>query len=165
MKFQKLIVIAASLCLLAVFVTGPAYAQDRIEAMEIWDEFCEEIVNDAEKAFRDLADANDDLDKCFPDFVDCRTGEGFGRADSLVDCLADGNTCTSRANEDEAKACSEFAEDLEDAWKDALRRADIKDVEGALERYLNDPNPTLGVCFRPARQVFRVCAGRPIARP
>ena len=55
MKTQKLIVIAAIVCLLTVFVSGPAYAQDRAEAAAIWAEFCEEIDNDAEKALRDLA--------------------------------------------------------------------------------------------------------------
>lgn len=162
MKTQKLIVIAAIVCLLAVFLAGPAYAQD--EAEEIWAEFCEEIEHDADKALEDLADANDDLAECLPDFRECRTGEGFGRADSLVECLDEGNTCTSRANDDKEKACSEFAEDLEDAWKDAMRQADLNDVEDEFEDILEDPaNPDLRECLRPAERVFSVCAGWPIA--
>ena len=147
---------------MAIFVFGSAYAQ---EAEEIWAEFCEEIGNYAGKALSDLADANNDLNECLPDFRDCRTGEGFGRADSLADCLDEGYTCTSRANNKKEQACIQFKEDLEDSWQDTLRQAGREDVEEELKDYLNgSPDPRLGECFRPARQVLRACAGRRIAR-
>ena len=148
---------------MAIFVCGPAYVQ---EAEEIWAEFCEEIDNDAGKALSDLADANNDLNECLPDFRDCRSGEGFGRADSLADCLDEGYTCTGRADEKKAQACDDFKEDLEDAWQDALRQAGLEGEEDQLKDYLNgSPDPALGECFRPARQVLRACAGRRIVQP
>ena len=161
MKSQKLIVIAAIVCLLAVFVSGPAYAQEDLP--EIIIEFCEEILNDAEKANRDLDKANEDGGKCRGDFVDCRTGEGFGTSNSLVECLDESTTCTNRAIEDKLKACSEFSEDLEDAYEDAARRADRKDVEEEFEEWLETPSAARRYCLLPSIQVFRRCTGQ-IAR-
>ena len=160
MKTQKLIVIAAIVCLLAVFVSGPAYAQGGLP--KIIAEFCEEIDKDAEKANDDLDKANENRGECREDFVDCRTGGGLGTANSLFECLEASSTCTKRAIEDKLKACSEFSEDLEDAYEDATRLTSRKD-EKAFEEWLDTPGPERRNCLLTSIQVFRRCVGR-IAR-
>jgi vacuolar-type H+-ATPase subunit I/STV1 len=161
MKNQKLFIIAAIVCLLAVFSFGFAYAQDEesAELNEIIAEFCDDIQKAANEAGDELDEASRDQDDCRDEFRECRTGSGFGEAESLVECLNEGNTCVSRVKRDQAEACEEFTEDFEDAYEDAFRDADQADVDDGLEEFFSTPTPERNGCLATSIQVIRVCAG------
>ena len=160
MKILKVLAIAASVCLLAVFVSGSAYTQqDDDELQQIIDQFCEDVLQIAQGARDELTEAINDKLNCVEEFHQCRTGEGFGRADTLADCLNDGNRCTSRANDDLADACREFSLEFKDSYGDANRRARRNDVEDGFVDWLNTPSPERRACLRPAIRVSKVCAG------
>ena len=94
MKTQKMIVIAAIVCLM-VGASGPAQALSQ-EAREIIGDFCEKIREDAEETGDKLTDADESLGRCVNDFADCREGGGIGDGDPLVECLSDGLGCAGR---------------------------------------------------------------------
>jgi hypothetical protein len=158
MKSQKLIVIAAIVCLL-VGASGPAQAQPRQDAAEIIADFCEAVAEEAADALEKLGNAAGDLFECTEEFVRCRDGGLFGN-DPLVECLGKGIECTARAAEDKAQACGEFVTDFGDAYEDGLRaaRRQGQRVENLVQDFFNEPSPERRDCLRPAIQVGRVCS-------
>ena len=154
MKIQKLLVIAASVCLLAVFVSGPAYARS---PLEIAQEFCDEVDDAAEEATEELAEAAGDLQECREDVQDC--SGGFINREP-VECIRDFNQCVDRAYEDAAQACRAFQRRLEDAYDDALRRARRQNqrTERRVQTLL--ANRLREECFAEAVAISRRCARR-----
>ncbi len=158
MKTQKLIVIAAIVCLL-VGASGPAQAQSPSEdAREIIADFCETIRDDAEETQRKLRDADEDLEKCADDFGDCRDGGLIGDGDPLVECLGDGLGCAGRAATDGAEACLEYQEEFEDAYERALRAARFEDVEDEVQDFFNSRRRARRLCLAPAIKIARECS-------
>ena len=156
MKFQKLLVIAAIVCLL-VAVSGPAQAQPRQDAREIIADFCESVSSEAADTKEKLGNAAKDLAECPEEFVDCRDGGLFGN-DPLVECLGEGLECTARAAEDKAQACGEFETDLTDAYERAMRQARREGVEDRVQDFFNSQSRDRRRCLRPAVRVGRVCS-------
>ncbi len=157
MKTQKLIVIAAIVCLL-VGASGPAQAGPRQDAAEIIADFCETVRNDAEETGTKLADADESLGKCVDDFGDCRDGGLIGDGDPLVECLSDGLGCAARASGENVQACLEYQEEFADAYERALRAARFKDVEDRVQGFFNSRTRARRICLRPAIQVARACS-------
>jgi hypothetical protein len=161
MKFQKLFVIAAIVCLL-VGASGPAQAGPRQDAREIIADFCETVSSEAADAAEKLGNAAEDLAECVDDFGECRDGGLFGN-DPLVECLDKGINCASRSAEDKAQACGEFVTDFGDAYERALRQARRQGqrVEDLVQDFFNDQSPKRRICLAPAIQVSRACADNP----
>ena len=157
MKTQKLLVIAAIVCLL-VGASGPAQAQlEESEVAEIIADFCETVSSEAADAAEKLENAAEDLAECVDDFADCRGGRGLGN-DPLVECLGKGVNCAARSAEDKAQACGEFVTDFGDARERALRQARRQGVEDEVQDFFNTRTRARRVCLRPAIQVGRECA-------
>jgi hypothetical protein len=156
MKTQKLLVIAAIVCLLAVFVSGSAYAQPPLPRIIV--AFCQEVDGLALEAGDELGEATRDLAECIDEFQDCRGGRGIGN-DPLVECLNDGNRCTSRANNEQQRACDEFRVEFKDAYNDALRQARFNGVGDKFEDFFDTRSGRRQDCLRPAIQASRACAG------
>ena len=135
MKTQKLLVIAAIVCLL-VGTSGPAQAEPG-DAAAIIADFCETIADDAVETVQKLGDAEEDLGKCAEDFSDCRDGGLIGDGDPLVECLSDGLSCSGRANGDKVEACFAYKDEFADAYERALRSARFKDVEDRVQNFFN----------------------------
>ncbi len=160
MKTQKLIVIAAIVCLM-VGASGPAQAQsreDREDVLEIIADFCETVRDDAEETRFKLEDADADLNKCVEDFGDCRDGGLIGDGDPLVECLSEGLGCAGRAATDNVEACIEYKEEFADAYERALRAARFQDVEDEVQDFFNSRTRARRICLAPAIRVARACA-------
>jgi len=123
MKTQKLLVIAASVCLLAFFLAGAAQAQD---LGEIIVDYCEDVAHDATEAIDELSEARADLEECSYEFFQCL--DGLGPPDP-VDCAGEVAVCQKRGLRDEIQACNEFLQEFKRNTKRAETRAKIKDVK------------------------------------
>ena len=159
MKTQKLLVIAAIVCLL-VGASGPAQAQlEESEVAEIIADFCETVSSEAADAAEKLENAADDLAECTDDFFDCRDGGLFGN-DPLVECLGKGINCAARSAEDKAQACGEFTTDLADAYERALRQArrEGQRVEDRVQDFFNQPSAARSACLAAPIDVAKDCA-------
>jgi hypothetical protein len=178
MKTQKLIVIAAIVCLMVgasgpaqakrgedrVGASGPAQAkggEDREDVLEIIADFCETVRNDAEETRVKLVDADDDLEKCDDDFDECRDGGLIGDGDPLVECLSEGLGCAGRAATDNVEACIEYKEEFADAYERALRAARFQDVEDEVQDFFSSRGRLRRICLAPAIQVARACSDNP----
>lgn len=119
---------------------------------EIIAEFCSETQRLIDDAIDDLSrNANQALE-CFDDLDTCQR-----RADDAkdsVDCVSDFSRCTSRALRDGEQACSEFLRGFRDAYGDAARKADRRNVE---DEVLD--SPITQQCLSDALNQARVCAG------
>ena len=155
MKTQKLILIVASACILAIFVSGPAYAQR--EPMEIAQEFCDEIQDAAEDTNQELDEATSDLADCPVEFEDCQEGIF---AKQPAECIRDFNQCVDRAFEDAGQACNAYLRKFQDAYDDALRRARRSGprVERRVQTLL--ANRLRQECFKEAVEISIRCSQR-----
>ncbi len=157
MKTQKLIVIAAIVCLM-VGASGPAQALSQ-EAREIIRDFCEVIRDDAEETGDKLTDADESLNRCVDNFRDCRDGGRIGDGDPLVECLSDGLGCAGRATGEKVEACLEYQEEFSKAYARALREARFGggDVEDEIQDFFSSRTRFRRICLAPAVQVSRTC--------
>ena len=121
MKIQKLLVITASVCLLAVFVCGPAYAQEE----EIIAEYLAEFQENSSEALGELDDVSGDLRECYRELDDCSSG----RSQGLVECLGDFIPCVSRESRDKDRACTSFLREFKRDYRGASRDARREGVE------------------------------------
>ena len=143
----RLLIIAMSVCLLAVFLPGSAYAQ----AFGIIEEYCNETQMLIDDALDDLGRNADDQIECFDDLDSC-----LNRADNTresADCVSRFSRCSSSAIRDEEQACNEFLRGFRDAYRDASRQADRRDVE---DEFLNSARQQQ--CTDDALNVARLCA-------
>jgi hypothetical protein len=152
MKTQKLLVIVASVCLMAVFVAGSAYAGP---LGPIKAEFCAQVAEDAFNAGEELVDGARDLEECVGEYGRC--GGRGPLEDSPAECLNEGFRCISFANNDLQQACGKFASDFEEAYRRALRQARREGLEDRFERWLG--RPAGQACLQPAIEIGQVCAG------
>jgi hypothetical protein len=155
MKTQKLIIIAAIVCLM-VGASGPAQALSQ-EAREIIRDFCEVIKDDAEETGDKLTDADESLNRCVDDFRDCRDGGRIGDGDPLVECLSDGLGCSGRATGERVEACLEYQEEFSKAYERALREARFGDVEDEVQEFFSTRTRARRRCLAPTVQVARTC--------
>jgi sugar-specific transcriptional regulator TrmB len=123
MKTQKLIVIAAIVCLLAVFISGSAYAQ----AAEIIAEYLEEFQENSNETLRELENISRDLRQCFDEFEDCT--DSFGRDKTLVECLSDFIPCTREESTDKQRTCTQFLREFRGDFRRSSRDARRAGVE------------------------------------
>ena len=152
MKFQKLFTNASAICLLAVVLPGPAYAQ----LAEVIVDYCEEVLQNSESTLFKLEDATSDLLDCANDYNDCGTGL-FD--DDPVDCISDYRQCISRGNREQDQACNTFLNDLRSDTRTAESRADRADVEDGFLLWFHENWDDPASCLAPARTVSSLCAG------
>ena len=153
MKTQKLLVIAASVCLLVVFVSGSAYAQGPLAPIK--SEFCTAVEILAAGAVEKLVEATADVADCLVEFEDCRSGF-FGR--DLENCISEYNRCNRHGNRDQAEVCSDFSEDFGAAYEEALRQSGFLNLEFRFLRWSNT-KAKARECLDPAIGMFNACAG------
>ena len=151
MKSQKLFVITVSICLLAVFVAGPAYSSSFPETK---DEFCTEVANDSVNAISEISEATADMADCVDEYSDCTDGLF---TDSRVECLSDGLNCVNWANSDQEQACASFANDFDRAYTRALRQSRNNGTEDLFLGWLNSSQSQS--CLQPAHVITATCAG------
>jgi hypothetical protein len=125
MKIQKLLVIAASLCLLAVFVSGSAYAQDELD--QIIAAYLAEFTENSATTLDEVQDISRDLQQCFDRFEDC--SDSFGRENEVVECLGDFISCVRREGRDKDRECSRFLREFRGDYRRASRDARREGVE------------------------------------
>ena len=123
MKTQKLIVIAAIVCLMAFFISGSAYAQ----AEEIIDEYLGEYQENVNETLRELENTSHDLRQCFDEFEDCT--DPFGKDQELVQCLGDFIPCTREESTDKQRTCTQFLREFRGDFRRASRDARRAGVE------------------------------------
>jgi len=88
MTIRKLILSAATACLLAAFGYGSAHAQPPL--LGIIQDFCEDVAQDSSDAQAELGEATADLPDCAEEFDDCQSGL-FGN--DPVSCLVHYGEC------------------------------------------------------------------------
>ena len=152
MKIQKLLVIAAIVCLLAVFVSGSAYAGP---LRPIKNEFCQAVAILAADATDELIEATADVADCLVEFDDCRSGR-FGR--DLENCINEYNRCNRFANRDQQQACDKFREEFADIYDDTLRQSGFLNLEFRFMRWANS-NVKARECLQPAIDMYLLCGG------
>ena len=153
MKPFTLLVIAAAVCLLAVLVSSPAVSQDNDALENIQDDFCEEVKVNANEANDELCEAERDLTECIEELPLC-----IDRAiETQAECLNEAYQCAGFATDDADDACDEAALEFEDAYEDALRRADRNDVEDEFLAWLATEEGK--ACVQPAIDTYNVCTG------
>jgi hypothetical protein len=121
MKTQKLLVIVASVCLMAFLISGSAYAQAR----PIIANYLAEFQENSGETLRDLDEVSDDLRECYRDFDDCSSG----RSQGLVQCLGDFVPCVSRESRDKDQTCTSFLREFRGDYRRASRDARRAGVE------------------------------------
>ena len=149
MKFMKLFSSGAVICLLAVFLLGPAQADN---ANDIILEFCSDTQRLIDDTLDDISRNADDALECFDDLDRCQN-----RADDAkdsVECVGRFSRCTERAMRDGEQACSHFLRGFRDAYADAARKARRKNVE---DEVLD--SPATQQCLGDSLDVVRLCAG------
>jgi hypothetical protein len=150
MKAQKMLVIVASVCLLAVFVSGPAYALSPLT--EIILSFCEEVAKDAGEAVHELEEAAGDLADCPDEYDNCQGGAVNHDTAYCIDKLF---TCIEFAVTDGQQACIAFQKHFADSYTDAMRQARRNGVE---DRFMNWIENYGEDCLAPAVEVSSLCA-------
>ena len=153
MKTQKLLVIAASVCLLVVFVSGSAYAQGPLAPIK--SEFCTTVAALSVDAAAKLVEATADVVDCLVEFEDCRGG--FAGRD-LENCISEYNRCNRHGNRDQEEVCSDFSEDFGALYEEALRQSGFLNLEFRFLRWSNTNAKALE-CLEPAIGMFNACAG------
>ena len=153
MKTQKLLVIAASVCLLVVFFSGSAYAQGPLAPIK--SEFCTTVAALSVDAAAKLVEATDDVADCLVEFKDCRTGL-IGR--DFENCISEYNRCNRHGNRDQEEVCSDFSEDFGAAYEEALRQSGFLNLEFRFLRWSNT-KAKARECLDPAIVMFNACAG------
>ncbi len=153
MKTYPLLVIAASVCLLAVLISSPAVSQDTDSLENIQDDFCEEVKVTANEANDELCEAKLDLTECIEEYPLC-----IDRAiETQAECLEEAYQCAGLATDDAQDSCDEAGLEFKDTYEDALRRADRNDVEDEFLAWLGTEEGK--ACVQPAVDTFNVCAG------
>ncbi len=155
MKTSRLLVVALSVCLAAVFFSGSAYADPPLP--EIIADFCEEVSLAAADTQEELFEAKFDAAGCGGGYGDCRAGL-FNN--DLATCIARYVDCGDEALGEAANACSDFSEELIDAYDDALRRA-RREGPGVERRFQDFIENSSEVCLAPAVNVATRCAEFP----
>ncbi len=156
MKAQKLLVIAASVCLLAVFVAGFAHAEPPLPG--IIADFCQETLEDTEEAAEEISEAANDLADCPQEFNQC---EGGIFNDDPAACIVEFLNCMSRARRDLNQACNDFQREFERNYNDALAATRLY-PPGVERRFLKwAASEASAVCFAPAEAVALLCAQVP----
>jgi hypothetical protein len=119
MKTQKLLVIVASVCLMAFFISGSAYAQDELD--QIIAAYLAEFQENSDETLSDLNDVSRDLRQCFDGFEDCT--DTFGEDNPLVECLSEFIPCVSRESRDKDQTCTSFLREFRGDYRRASRDA------------------------------------------
>lgn len=153
MKTIKLFFV--SMTMLALTGLTPAAAQREPPAREIFNDFCEEILQESMNTADRLDNAREDKAECAAELRDCP--EGFFN-DDPVSCLVDLLECSGNAEGDAVEACGNFSESLADAYSDALRKArrEGPGVERRLQRLIDSNRGDR--CLAPAQLVTDRCA-------
>ena len=125
MKSYKLLVIVASVCLLAVFVCGSAYAEEPYDT--IIPEYLAEYQENVNETLRELDNISHDLRDCFDDLERCE-----GRADNgveVAECLGKFIPCTREESTDKQRTCTQFLRGFRGDFRRASRDARRAGVE------------------------------------
>ena len=125
MKFQKLLVIVGSVCIMAFFISGSAYARD--DLAQIIAEYLAEYQENTDETLRELENVSRDLRQCFDEFEDCT--DSFGKDQELVQCLGDFIPCTREESTDKQRTCTQFLREFRGDFRRASRDARRADVE------------------------------------
>jgi hypothetical protein len=125
MKTQKLLVIVASVCLMAFFISGSAYAQDELD--QIIAAYLAEFQENSDETLSDLNDVSRDLRQCFDGFEDCT--DTFGEDNPLVECLGDFIPCVREEGNDKNRTCTSFLREFRGDFRRASRDARQEGVE------------------------------------
>ena len=125
MKSQKLIVIVASVCLMAFFISGSAYAEEPDDT--IIPDYLAEYQENVNETLRELENTSRDLRQCFNKFEDCT--DPFGKDQELVQCLGDFIPCTREESIDKQRTCTQFLREFRGDFRRASRDARRADVE------------------------------------
>ena len=153
MKFIKLFTSAASVCLLAVFFAGSAQADPVLD--DIIDEFCADVFRISTDTWGDVTEAAQDLQNCGSEYRDCQLGQ---LSNGPVSCLVEIVDCAGDAQRDTSQACISFADQLGNAYEDALRqaRSNGPGVERRFQAFLlTDEGAD---CLQPADTTVSACA-------
>jgi hypothetical protein len=153
MKTQKPCLIAAIVCLLALFASGFAYAQPPLP--DIIQDFCREVLLDSNDAQDELDEANRDARDCAGEFNDCQSGLFNNNAATCVEKYLD---CGDDALRDANQSCSTFSRQFGDAYEDALRQA-RRQGAGVERRFQTWIENNSDVCLLPAVNVAVRCTG------
>jgi hypothetical protein len=152
MKKSRLLVVALSVCLAAVFFSGTAYADAPLP--EIIADFCEEVSVAAADTQEELIEARINAAGCGGGYADCRAG--LFNNDPAT-CIVRYVDCGDEALEEATNSCSDFSEELGDAYADALRKArrEGPGVERRFQKFIENQD----ACLQPAVDVAISCAG------
>lgn len=153
MNYQKMLVIAASVCLLAFFVSGAAHAQ----VGEIIEDYCAEVAQNVNNTQKELADASEDLEECGTDLDGCFSGQGLFDEPPAA-CIQDYARCTKRGKKDQKQACSSFLNEFKSDTKGAERDSDRQDVEEEFVAWFNSDSDSRDACILPAQITLLICA-------
>jgi hypothetical protein len=149
MKYQKLYLITATVCLLAFFASS-AHAQ----LAEIIVDYCEEVLQASDEGADELADAIKDLEDCYDEYDDCLSGVF---SSNPVECIRDYRRCLANGVQDKEQACNEFLREFSADTRRAESQADRQDVEDEFLLFLySDAGQK---CLAPALATSLVCAG------
>ena len=157
MKFQKLLVIVASVCLLAVFGSESVHAQV-VGAYGIFQGFCEDLRDASSDAGEELSEAANKLEDCYDDFLDCRLGI-FGFNPGNQTCLGDFYQCQGESYQEVIKACGLFQVKIKEIFQEARQTAVLENVEFWFLRLVNAPTARSGLCIAPVLATIEVCTG------
>jgi hypothetical protein len=152
MKSLKLIVIAATVCLLAVLLPISAQAQ---EEQEIIDDYCQEVAREADHALFEIGEATADLQDCYDEYNDCMGGL---HSSNPVDCIRDYRRCINRGNNEQLRECRRFLKGFQRDTRRAKRKARRKDVEDEFLDWFYSPDKE-EECLSQAHNVALLCAG------
>ncbi len=152
MKTLKLNVIAASVCLLAVFISGPAQAQE----VGIIADYCAEIEQNVADTLEELRAASRDLEECSDDFNACLSGRGL--FDDPVDCIQDSRRCNRFGENGQRQACHAFVLEFGNDTRRAMRSAERQDVEVEFLSWYFGDSPGRNECINPAEVTSELCA-------
>ncbi len=152
MKYQKLFLITAAVCLLAVFLAGPAQAQ--LQPIVI--NYCVEVADSNGQALEELAEGNLEMLACVEEYGQCLDGL-FG---DFSRCFKDYGQCIARANSDQMRACEvllrEVAGDTRRVEREARR-------DGVEDEYLDwwegnsSVEPTRDECLDTTQVIALAC--------
>jgi hypothetical protein len=153
MKYQKLLIIAASVCLSVAFLSGPAQAQT---LDDIVDDYCAALAVTVADTNDELFDAYQQGAECIIEAQDCTAD--LGPRDSAARCLSDFSQCTKRVKAQ--TACTDFVREWQAETKIAERSAKRNGVLVEFNLWVQGEgsvSPTSTECFFEAYQLAEDC--------
>ena len=153
MKYQKLLIIAASVCLSVAFLSGPAQAQT---LDDIVDDYCAAVALTVADTHDELFEDYQQGAECIIEAQDCT--DDLGPRDSASSCLRNFSRCAKSVKAQ--TACIDFVREWQAETKIAERSAKRNGVLVEFNLWVQGEgsvSPTSTECFYGAYQLAEEC--------